>query len=36
DNAAEFPEQVATKQQISDGEFEVLGWVWSVSRLERW
>lgn len=36
DNAAEFPEQVATKQQISDGEFEVIGWVWSVSRLERW
>ena len=36
DNAAEFPEQVATKQQISDGKFEVIGWVWSVSRLERW
>lgn len=36
DNAAEFPEQVATKQQISDGEFEVIGWVWSVSHLERW
>ena len=36
DNAAEFPEQVATKQQVIDGEFEVIGWVWSVSRLERW
>lgn len=36
DNSDEFPEQIATKQQISDGEFEVLGWVWSVSRLERW
>ncbi|RKM33601.1 helix-turn-helix transcriptional regulator, partial [Moraxella catarrhalis] len=36
DNSDEFPEQVATKQQISDGEFEVIGWVWSVSRLERW
>ena len=36
DNSDEFPEQVATKQQISDGEFEVIGWVWSVSHLERW
>lgn len=36
DNSDEFPEQIATKQQVIDGEFEVIGWVWSVSRLERW
>lgn len=36
DNSDEFPEMVATPENIKNGDFEVIGWIWSVSRLERW
>ena len=36
DNQAEYPEQIVRKSEIEQGDFEVIGWVWNVSRLERW
>lgn len=36
DNSDEFPEMTATRADIQAGVFEVIGWVFSVSRLERW
>lgn len=36
DNSDEFPEMTATRENIQNGDFEVIGWIWSVSRLERW
>lgn len=36
DNAVEFPEEHLTAQEIQEQQFEVLGWVWQISSLERW
>ena len=36
DNQAEYPEQIVRKSEIEQGDFEVIGWGWNVSRLERW
>lgn len=34
DNSDEFPEYTLTREQMTD--FKVIGWVYSISRLERW
>lgn len=34
DNSDEFPEYTLTREQMTD--FRVIGWVYSISRLERW
>lgn len=36
DNSEEFPEKTVSKADLIAGNFEVIGWVFSVSRLERW
>lgn len=34
DNSDEFPEYIVTREEMAD--FIVIGWVYSISRLERW
>lgn len=36
DNSTEFPEEHLTAEDIKEQEFEILGWVWQISSLERW
>lgn len=36
DNSHEYPEEVLTAQDIIDQNFVILGWVFSIQRLERW
>lgn len=36
DNAAEYPEERLTAQDIIDQQFEVLGWAWSWQSMENW
>lgn len=36
DNDVEFPEEQLTAKQIEEQEFIVLGWVWSISKMEKW
>lgn len=36
DNSEEFPEITLTSDQMQDQEFEVVGWVWQVARIEKW
>lgn len=36
DNKDEFPERELNADEIVEQEFKVIGWVFSVSRLERW
>lgn len=36
DNSAEYPEEQLTADQIKDQDFQVLGWIWQISSLERW
>lgn len=36
DNADEFPEELLTAQDIQEQGFRVIGWVFSVQRLETW
>ncbi|MNE92257.1 HTH-type transcriptional regulator PrtR [compost metagenome] len=36
DNAAEFPEERLTAQEIIDQQFEIIGWAWSWQSMESW
>lgn len=36
DNTAEYPEVLLTAEERKEQEFEVIGWVWQISSLERW
>jgi len=36
DNAAEFPEERLTAQEIIDQQFEIIGWAWSWQSMENW
>lgn len=36
DNDIEFPEETLTAQDILEQEFKVIGWVFSIQRLETW
>lgn len=36
DNSDEFPEIQLNAQDIVDQQFEIIGWVWQISSLERW
>ena len=36
DNAAEFPEERLTAQEIIDQQFEIIGWAWSWQSMEHW
>ncbi len=36
DNAAEFPEERLTAQDIQEQQFEVIGWAWSWQSMEYW
>lgn len=36
DNAAEYPEERLTAQEIIEQQFEVIGWAWSWQSLENW
>lgn len=36
DNTAEYPEVLLTAEERKKQEFEVMGWVWQISSLERW
>ncbi|WP_434533980.1 XRE family transcriptional regulator [Acinetobacter rudis] len=36
DNAEEFPEIVLTADEVIDQQFEVVGWVWQITRIEKW
>lgn len=36
DNSNEFPEVTLNAQDIKDQQFEVIGWVWQISSLEKW
>lgn len=36
DNAAEYPEERLTAQEIIDQQFEVIGWAWSWQSMESW
>lgn len=36
DNASEFPEIVLTADEMIDQQFEVVGWVWQINRIEKW
>lgn len=36
DNTAEYPEVLLTAEEIKEQEFEVIGWVWQISSIERW
>ncbi|WP_372410229.1 XRE family transcriptional regulator [Acinetobacter radioresistens] len=36
DNAAEYPEERLSAQEIIDQQFEVIGWAWSWQSLENW
>ncbi|OTG85996.1 peptidase S24 [Acinetobacter sp. ANC 4558] len=36
DNSEEFPEIQLTAEQIIDQDFQIVGWVWQISSLERW
>ena len=36
DNSDEFPEIQLTADQIKEQDFQITGWVWQISTLERW
>ena len=36
DNAAEYPEERLTAQEIIDQQFEIIGWAWSWQSMENW
>ncbi len=36
DNAAEYPEERLSAQEIIDQQFEVIGWAWSWQSMESW
>lgn len=36
DNAAEFPEERLSAQEIIDQQFEIIGWAWSWQSMENW
>ena len=36
DNAAEFPEERLTAQEVIDQQFEIIGWAWSWQSMESW
>lgn len=36
DNTAEYPEVLLTAEERKKQEFEVIGWVWQISSIERW
>lgn len=36
DNTAEYPEVLLTAEERKEQEFEVIGWVWQISSIERW
>ncbi|AOA58300.1 S24 family peptidase [Acinetobacter larvae] len=36
DNDAEFPEITLTANEIASQQFEVIGWVWQIARIEKW
>lgn len=35
-NAEEFPEIAMTKEEAEMNQFEVIGWVWQVSKIDKW
>lgn len=35
-NAEEFPEIVLTKEEAEINQFEIIGWVWQVSKVDKW
>ena len=36
DNTVEYPEVLLTAEERKEQEFEVIGWVWQISSIERW
>ncbi len=36
DNSDEFPEIILTAEQMMEQQFEIIGWVWQVVRIEKW
>ncbi len=36
DNTAEYPEVLLTAEERKKQEFEIVGWVWQISSIERW
>lgn len=36
DNSEEFPEIQLTAEQVIEQDFQIVGWVWQISSLERW
>ncbi|EOR10476.1 XRE family transcriptional regulator [Acinetobacter tandoii] len=36
DNSAEFPEQVLTAAERIEQDFQIYGWVWQITRIEKW
>lgn len=36
DNASEFPEIVLTSEEKLSQDFQVIGWIWQITRIEKW
>lgn len=36
DNIEEFPEILLTAEQRVEQQFEIIGWIWQIARIEKW
>lgn len=36
DNSEEFPEIQLSAEQVKEQDFQIIGWIWQISSLERW
>ena len=36
DNSEEYPEINLTAEEKETQQFQVIGWVWQIARIERW
>ncbi|MCQ1053531.1 helix-turn-helix domain-containing protein [Acinetobacter baumannii] len=36
DNSEEYPEMQLTADQVKEQDFQIIGWIWQISSLEKW